>query len=93
MDKYVKVSEIIKLLNKMAAEKQHDLETTAQSAGILEAMQAILRMPAERVREDTTGYWIKNPENGMYYCGNCNAETTGAEPFCPGCGAEMQEAE
>ena len=77
--------------------KGHNADTKIAFSGI---KSKVLALPPVNPQEPKTGHWIKDSPFAKPYCSECGNSCFGVHgfnytisPYCPNCGAKMEESE
>ena len=96
MDEYVNKQSVINFLNNLRLKNEKSYEQSDQKI-IDIIIEAIKRFKTVELKPKIKcGHWIQITENGAYgkkhlYCSVCNEESTISSPYCPNCGARLNQ--
>ena len=96
MVEYVDKQKIINFLNNIRSKNEKSYEQSIQKI-IDTIIETIKRFKTVELKPKIKyGHWIQTTENGAYgekylYCSICNEESTISSPYCPNCGARLNE--
>ena len=96
MDEYISREAALKRLKEL----HFDCKDFHLCGGVLLELNAIEAIPAADVKPVKRGKWVRNENNGLCYCSECDApapvedvhgETISDAPYCYHCGAKMED--
>lgn len=96
MAEYISREAAIAYIREQSEECQKEFEELGGESGIYadaynDLAEDFYSIPAADVAPVAYGRWIKGSSNP--YCSECFVECRDETPFCPNCGAKMEDAE